>query len=314
MGLKFRYNDTIYSLVQLPPTPYYQEYINAAPALLCHREFAGQGNAIYKTPASEKQSEKVFLLTDSSSHQRVYMNTTSPTVHFRKDNKTYHCAKSFTYIDRKEVSYSSNGGSGSMDSQTFYPDDGESVTIKSNSFTAPGNKIFNGWNTSSDGAGTAYQPAAVYKGSSTLNLYAQWIFEYTKFSGSIVATSYSKSKLSTGSSGYYGATVRVTWSATVAEAGKNAGQIELRYSITNQGLVYDETKSGTWAATSDSSGNIATLLLDATSGNLNASPTLDFYLYDTKNDIKIDTASITLPSPWSFDDNSGSGGGGSTES
>ena len=178
MGLKFRYNNTTYSLVQLPPTPYYQEYINAAPALLCHQEYAGRGDAIYKTPASEKQSEKVFLLTDSSSHQRVYMNTTSPTVHFRKDSKTYHCAKSFTYIDRKSVSYSSNGGSGSMDSQTFYPDDGESVAIKANAFSRSGYSFVN-WNTSPNGSGTSYSPGAKYSGSATINLYAQWKINFS---------------------------------------------------------------------------------------------------------------------------------------
>lgn len=177
MGLKFRYNDKTYSLEYLPPTPYYEPYINAAPALLCHQEYAGRGDAIYKTPASEKQSEKVLLLTDSSSHKRVYMNTTSPTVHFRKNGKTYHCAKSFTLVDQYTVSYSSNGGSGSMDSQTFYPDDGESVTIKANGFTRSGYS-FVSWNTSSDGKGTTYSPGAKFSGNG-LSLFAQWKINFS---------------------------------------------------------------------------------------------------------------------------------------
>lgn len=131
---------------------------------------------------------------------------------------------------------------------------------------------------------------------------------YTKYTGTIDSTSYSKSKLSTGSSGYYGATVRITWSASVKETGANNSSVELRYSITNQGLVYKETKSGTWSVSSASSGNIATLLIDATGGNQNANPTIDFYLYDTKNSETLATASLKLPSPWTFNDSSGGGG------
>lgn len=131
---------------------------------------------------------------------------------------------------------------------------------------------------------------------------------YTKFSGSIDSTSYSKSKLSTGSSGYYGATVRITWSASVKEEGVNSSSVELRYSITNQGLSYKETKSGTWSASSASSGNIATLLIDANGGNPSADVTINFYLYDTKNSATLATASLTIPDPWYFNDSSGSGG------
>lgn len=131
---------------------------------------------------------------------------------------------------------------------------------------------------------------------------------YTKFSGSIDSTSYSKSKLSTASSGYYGATVRITWSASVKELGVNSGSVELRYDITNQGLTYKETKSGTWSASSASSGNIATLLIDANGGNPSANVTIDFYLYDTKNSATLATASLTIPGPWLFSNDSGSGG------
>ena len=60
-----------------------------------------------------------------------------------------------------------------MDSQTFYPDDGETVAIKANAFSRSGYSFVN-WNTSPDGSGTSYSPGAKYSGSDTINLYAQW--------------------------------------------------------------------------------------------------------------------------------------------
>ena len=65
------------------------------------------------------------------------------------------------------VSYNANGGSGTMASHT-----GLSVTIKSNTFTAPSGKAFKEWNTNSSGTGTKYTAGTSV--SQNLTLYAIW--------------------------------------------------------------------------------------------------------------------------------------------
>ncbi len=75
------------------------------------------------------------------------------------------------------VNYNSNGGSGTMSSQSIYS--GFGIPLSSNTFTAPTNKIFLNWNTAADGSGTSYgnresvTDLAMAGGSVTL--YAQWI-------------------------------------------------------------------------------------------------------------------------------------------
>jgi uncharacterized repeat protein (TIGR02543 family) len=65
--------------------------------------------------------------------------------------------------------FESNGGSGSMANQV------SSVTanLSTNSFTKSGS-IFYGWNTESNGTGTAYKNSASYAFTSSITLHAQW--------------------------------------------------------------------------------------------------------------------------------------------
>ena len=75
-----------------------------------------------------------------------------------------------TYI----VSYDSNGGEGSMSSQTMTYD--KEANLSSNLFTKEG-YIFKEWNTKSDGTGTKYNNSQKVKNlisSGTVKLYAQW--------------------------------------------------------------------------------------------------------------------------------------------
>ncbi len=70
------------------------------------------------------------------------------------------------------ITYNSNGGTGSMGSQTIYYNN--PVTLTSNSFTRTGYS-FAGWNTSADNSGNPFADSASYNlnlGSQTL--YAQW--------------------------------------------------------------------------------------------------------------------------------------------
>lgn len=188
--LKFKHNGTIYSLIN----DIYRRYLyptfkdNVAVLRIYFFTSAGEGDASHcNVYASSEQGSKI-LVGSGSANERIYINNSSPTVHFKKNNKIYHCAKSFTLVDQRVVSYNSNGGTGSMDSQTFYPDDGESVTIKANTFTRSGYS-FVSWNTSSDGSGTTYSSGAKFSGNS-LSLFAQWKIN---FSASGWAAAYSSS-------------------------------------------------------------------------------------------------------------------------
>lgn len=165
MGIKFRYNDKTYSL--------YNDNWNGSSSYPDYLMFTSLYS--YPVPASADRGTKIRVKDNGS--VRRYIDNSAPTICFRKNGKTYYCAKSLTQVYQRTVSYNSNGGSGSMDSQTFYPDDGESVTIKANGFTRSGYSFVN-WNTSWDGKGTSYNAGAKYSGN-RISLYAQWIINFT---------------------------------------------------------------------------------------------------------------------------------------
>lgn len=72
------------------------------------------------------------------------------------------------------VAFNANGGTGTMNSQTFTYD--QSANLTANTFKKSG-YTFNGWNTKSDGSGTSYNDKASVKNlatSGTVTLYAKW--------------------------------------------------------------------------------------------------------------------------------------------
>ena len=71
------------------------------------------------------------------------------------------------------VTFNANGGTGTMASIT-----GSTATLPANGFSLSG-YVFNGWNTSPDGSGTAYSVGQTITVSSDLTLYAIWIRQYT---------------------------------------------------------------------------------------------------------------------------------------
>lgn len=178
MGIKFRYNNKTYSL--------YNDDWNGSSSSSDYLMFTSLYS--YPVPASADRGTKIRVKDNGS--VRRYIDNSAPTICFRKNGKTYYCAKSLTQVYQRTVSYKSNGGSGSMDSQTFYPDDGESVTIKANGFTRSGYSFVN-WNTSRDGKGTSYNAGAKYSGNG-ISLYAQWKIN---FSASGWAYAYSSSNV-----------------------------------------------------------------------------------------------------------------------
>ena len=76
------------------------------------------------------------------------------------------------------ITFNANGGSGTVPS-TISTYVGVANTIPSNSLTRTG-YTFNGWNTASDGSGTAYATGSTITPSGNVTLYAQWKTTYVK--------------------------------------------------------------------------------------------------------------------------------------
>ena len=96
-----------------------------------------------------------FKLTATNS---AGSNTSTPILNFTT-----------TALPNHTVTFSSNGGSGSMSNQVT----NASTALTSNTFTRAGYS-FTGWNTLSGGTGTPYADGATYDFSADLTLYAQW--------------------------------------------------------------------------------------------------------------------------------------------
>ena len=207
MGIKFRYNNKTYSL--------YNDNWNGSSSSPDYLMFTSLYS--YPVPASADRGTKIRVKDNGS--VRRYIDNSAPTICFRKNGKTYYCAKSLTQVYQRTVSYSANGGSGSIDSQTFYPDDGESVTIKANGFTRSGYSFVN-WNTSWDGNGTSYNTGAKYSGNG-ISLYAQWKINsnasgwaYTYSSSNVWQTTYSNKTIFNWQEHTYTIIVKVTAPST----------------------------------------------------------------------------------------------------
>ena len=70
------------------------------------------------------------------------------------------------------LSYDENGGSGTMKEQTA--EDGQSLTVKANTFTAPAGYSFKEWNDNYKGSGTKYTAGQSVTMHNDLTLYAVW--------------------------------------------------------------------------------------------------------------------------------------------
>ena len=75
------------------------------------------------------------------------------------------------------ITFNANGGSGSVSAISTYV--GVANTIPSNSLTRTG-YTFNGWNTASDGSGTAYATGSTITPTGNVTLYAQWKTTFVK--------------------------------------------------------------------------------------------------------------------------------------
>lgn len=98
----------------------------------------------------------------------------------RGESTTSSCSASINVpaLAPATITFNANDGSGTVPSaiSTYV---GVANTIPSNSLTRTG-YTFNGWNTSSDGSGTAYATGSTITPSGNVTLYAQWKTTYVK--------------------------------------------------------------------------------------------------------------------------------------
>ena len=95
------------------------------------------------------------------------------------ESTTSSCSASISIpaLEPATITFNANGGSGSVSAISTYV--GVANTIPSNSLTRTG-YTFNGWNTASDGSGTAYATGSTITPTGNVTLYAQWKTTFVK--------------------------------------------------------------------------------------------------------------------------------------
>lgn len=102
----------------------------------------------------------------------------SETCSFNKKSSTATATVTIPALASWSVTYNSNGGSGTVNSQTKYY--GINITLASDGFTWL-NHSLTGWNTKADGSGTSYPLGGTYsENGAAVTLYAQWHLDYWK--------------------------------------------------------------------------------------------------------------------------------------
>ena len=85
------------------------------------------------------------------------------------DNSESASGAAYVFVLPRTVTFDANGGSGSMSNQSA----STPTALTANTFTRDGYS-FSGWNTATNGSGTAYANGATYDFSADVTLYAQW--------------------------------------------------------------------------------------------------------------------------------------------
>lgn len=120
-------------------------------------------------------SSKKWTWNKTSSSQSITIKATVDRSNMTASTAT----KTFTIpaLTSYNVSYNSNSGSGSISTQKKYY--GKTLKLSDGSgFTRSGYTL-SGWNTASNGSGTAYELGASYTKNAAMTLYAQWSTNYS---------------------------------------------------------------------------------------------------------------------------------------
>lgn len=168
---------------------------------LCTFEGGPKAANIYKAYNSTKNPVKFVNTVSANGLPSEYGTVSAPTYSYAKyataaEAKTAvtdpNCGAGATLIVSEDgtvssrcsvsrvkytITFNANGGSGSMDAQEGY--EGANTTLNPCTFTAPTGKAFAGWNTASNGSGTAYADQSVIVLTEDTTLYAQWAQAYT---------------------------------------------------------------------------------------------------------------------------------------
>ena len=108
------------------------------------------------------------------------------------------------------VTFEANGGTGSMDDQTFTY--GEEKALTENTFTRTG-YTFAGWNTQADGNGTSYADGEELSLTDNLTLYALWTINAYKITAQVANGCEGMGEVIGGGTYKYGTTVTLTATA-----------------------------------------------------------------------------------------------------
>ncbi len=98
----------------------------------------------------------------------IYMGSANSGINLYAINLIYSGEPTPSYT----LSYDENGGTGEMAEQTV--NEGQSVTVKANTFTAPAGYTFKEWNDNAKGSGTKYNVGQSVTMTKDLTLYAVW--------------------------------------------------------------------------------------------------------------------------------------------
>ena len=142
------------------------------------------------------------------------------------------------YAETFTVTYNSNGGSGSMTDSNSPYFTGSTVTVLSNSFSAPANKEFDGWKTGAS-SGTSYAEGATFNISANTTLYAQWVSSGPSCSNAVTLTKGSETN----------GTVNSISSASVATCSETASDRRVTVTIT-PAACYNAPTELTWTKSS----------------------------------------------------------------
>ena len=109
--------------------------------------------------------------------QRIYFQVSSTGNTVRGTSSGY-LDVSIPALASYQVSYSANGGTGTIAPQPKYY--GINLPLSDGTGFERNNHTLTGWNTSANGTGTAYALGATYTANSPLALHAQWHMDYIK--------------------------------------------------------------------------------------------------------------------------------------
>ena len=126
------------------------------------------GNLLTTMSANTTPAKRTYDYTGNAA--TIYMGSSNSGIDL--------CAINVIYSSTPEptptytLTYDENGGDGEMEEQTA--EEGQSVTVKANTFTAPTGYGFKEWNTNAKGSGTKYTVGQSVTMTEDITLYAVW--------------------------------------------------------------------------------------------------------------------------------------------